>query len=174
MDTLLIRQAGPDDLDLGREIGIRTFTESFADFNTAEDMSEYLSHAFHPDRVLSDLSNKDTHIRLAYCEGNVIGYTKTNSGACQSEPLGSDHLELERIYVASEAQGRGWGQKLLDDVVLYARETGLDTLWLGVWENNPGAIRFYRRNGFVAFGSHDFMLGKDRQTDILMRREVGR
>ena len=173
MDTLLIRQADPDDLDLVRDIGIRTFTESFADFNTAEDMSEYMSHAFHPDRVLSDLSNKDVSIRLAYFEGSVIGYTKTNRGVCQSEPLGADHLELERIYVASEAQGMGIGQRLLDDVVLYARGAGFTTLWLGVWENNPGAIRFYRRNGFVAFGSHDFMLGKDRQTDILMRRPVG-
>jgi ribosomal protein S18 acetylase RimI-like enzyme len=173
MDALLIRQAGPGDLELVREIGIRTFTESFADFNTAEDISEYLSHAFHPDRVLSDLSNKDIRIRLAFYEGNVIGYTKTNRGACQSEPLGADHLELERIYVASEAQGMGIGQRLLDDVVLYARGAGFTTLWLGVWENNPGAIRFYGRNGFAAFGNHDFMLGKDRQTDILMRRPVG-
>jgi ribosomal protein S18 acetylase RimI-like enzyme len=172
MDTLFIRQAAPDDLELLRDIGIRTFTESFAGFNTAEDMSEYMYHAFHPDRVLSDLSNRDIRIRLAFYEGNVIGYTKTNRGACQSEPLDADHLELERIYVTSEAQGKGVGQMLLDDVVLLARESGFKTLWLGVWERNRGAIRFYERNGFNAFGSHDFMLGKDRQTDILMRRSV--
>ena len=45
-------------------------------------------------------------------------------------------------------------------------------IWLGVWEENPRATRFYQKNGFVAFGKHIFKLGDDEQTDILMKRPL--
>ena len=43
-------------------------------------------------------------------------------------------------------------------------------VWLGVWEQNPRAIRFYEKNGFVPFDTHVFILGEDKQTDILMKK----
>ena len=45
-------------------------------------------------------------------------------------------------------------------------------VWLGVWEHNYNAIRFYERIGFERCGSHDFMLGNDKQTDILLKKEL--
>jgi ribosomal protein S18 acetylase RimI-like enzyme len=42
-------------------------------------------------------------------------------------------------------------------------------MWLGVWEENPRAIRFYQKQGFVEFDQHIFQLGEDAQTDILMK-----
>ena len=41
-------------------------------------------------------------------------------------------------------------------------------IWLGVWEHNVSAIRFYERNQFQLFGKHSFILGSDEQTDLLM------
>ena len=49
-----------------------------------------------------------------------------------------------------------------------ARSAGDGHLWLGVWERNARAIRFYAKAGFVDVGSHDFVLGTDRQTDRVM------
>lgn len=43
---------------------------------------------------------------------------------------------------------------------------------LGVWEHNHRALRFYEKNGFIAFGTHIFQLGNDQQTDILMKKSV--
>ena len=45
-------------------------------------------------------------------------------------------------------------------------------VWLGVWEENPRAIRFYEKNGFVAFDKHIFRLGDDEQTDIMMKKKL--
>ena len=81
-------------------------------------------------------------------------------------------IQIERIYVVAEAQGHGIGQKLLNEAQRIDRNAGARILWLGVWEHNPGAIRFYEKNCFVAFGRQDFMLGNDRQTDNLMRRTI--
>jgi ribosomal protein S18 acetylase RimI-like enzyme len=43
---------------------------------------------------------------------------------------------------------------------------------LGVWEFNIKAIRFYHRYGFEAFSTHEFMLGDEKQTDVLMKRKL--
>lgn len=42
-------------------------------------------------------------------------------------------------------------------------------VWLGVWTENPRAIQFYKKNGFVEFDKHIFRLGEDTQTDIMMK-----
>ena len=78
-------------------------------------------------------------------------------------------LEIERIYVNSEFQGRKIGQLLLSKAISLANEQHLKQIWLGVWEYNPKAIKFYERNGFQEFDKHIFKLGDDEQTDILMR-----
>ena len=54
-----------------------------------------------------------------------------------------------------------------------ARSLSLDWLWLGVWEENPKAIQFYKKLGFVDFGEHEFDLGDERQRDIMMKLSLG-
>jgi ribosomal protein S18 acetylase RimI-like enzyme len=54
-----------------------------------------------------------------------------------------------------------------------AQKEGFDTIWLGVWEFNPRAQRFYEKNGFSFVGKHTFVLGTDPQTDLLMQKEIG-
>lgn len=41
-------------------------------------------------------------------------------------------------------------------------------MWLGVWEKNESAIRFYKGLGFVLHGAHSFYLGDEEQTDLIM------
>jgi len=45
-------------------------------------------------------------------------------------------------------------------------------LWLGVWERNARAIAFYRKQGFEVVGEQEFMLGADRQRDLVMARRL--
>ena len=76
--------------------------------------------------------------------------------------------ELNRLYVAAAWHGKGVAQALLKDAMKSAKDAGADCLWLGVWEHNPRAIAFYRKCGFEDVGSHHFMLGTDRQRDVIM------
>jgi len=50
-------------------------------------------------------------------------------------------------------------QILYNHAVLLAVELGKQSIWLGVWEQNHRAIRFYKKNGFVEFDRHIFRLG---------------
>ena len=49
---------------------------------------------------------------------------------------------------------------------------GKTWLWLGVWQQNVNAVKFYERHGFTKFDTHSFYIGNDRQTDWLMRLDV--
>jgi ribosomal protein S18 acetylase RimI-like enzyme len=64
--------------------------------------------------------------------------------------------------------GTGIGSALMQNAVSTAIQLGFDTLWLGVWKQNPRAIRFYKSKGFVIVGEQDFLLGADVQHDYVL------
>ena len=55
-----------------------------------------------------------------------------------------------------------------------AAARGAQTMWLGVWERNFRAQKFYRKFSFADIGTHTFVLGHDRQTDLLMALDLRR
>ena len=170
MDNLKIKIATSSDLDTVQQIGRQTFTETFAASNTAEDLREYLQQAFSSTRLRQEL--EDTHVTyyLAMLDEQTIGYLKVNTGPAQTDLQEADALEIQRIYVLADYHGTPVGRQLLAKAIQVAREKKVSFVWLGVWEKNPRAIRFYEKNGFVPFDQHTFLLGADKQTDILMKR----
>jgi ribosomal protein S18 acetylase RimI-like enzyme len=78
-------------------------------------------------------------------------------------------LEIERIYVLKDFHGKSVGQMLYKKALEIAQMKKVSYVWLGVWEENPRAISFYKKNGFVEFDKHIFKLGDDEQTDIMMK-----
>ena len=81
-------------------------------------------------------------------------------------------LFRSRIYVLSSFHGKKVGQLLYDHALQIAREKNVQFVWLGVWEENPRAIQFYKKNGFIEFDKHIFKLGDDLQTDIMMKLAI--
>jgi diamine N-acetyltransferase len=119
--------------------------------------------------LTTELTNKNSEFYFAEFEGQVIGYLKLNFGPSQTELKDEGALEIERIYVLKEFQGKKIGQLLYEKSIEIAKQQGVDYVWLGVWEENPRAINFYKKNGFMEFDKHTFKLGNDEQTDIMMK-----
>jgi ribosomal protein S18 acetylase RimI-like enzyme len=155
-----------------QQVSKQTFYETFADVNTAENMQKFLQEAYAIDKLRTEMQNPDSAFYFARHDGNVIGYLKINVGPSQTELKDSDSLEIERIYVLKEYHGMKVGQMLYEKALDIAREKNCQYLWLGVWEKNARAISFYKKNGFVEFGQHEFILGDDVQTDIMMRLAI--
>lgn len=172
MKGLEIRKAIQKDVAELREISIRTFTETFGADNTEENMTRYLEEGFSTTKLKAELDDPDSEFYFALIDGHVAGYLKLNFGRSQTEEKGDESLEIERIYVLRVFHGKDIGHRLLEKAIGTAKRKKLGYVWLGVWEKNPRAIRFYEKNGFVAYDSHIFMLGDDKQTDILMRLEM--
>ena len=61
---------------------------------------------------------------------------------------------------------------MLEHAINSARQKQKEYIWLGVWEKNERALRFYEQNGFYRIGTLCFILGKDRQTDHIMRKDL--
>lgn len=164
-----IRKVSLNDIEHLREIGKLTFTETFSSDNSEENMKEYLENGFSTEKIKSELIDKNVEFYFAELDGKVIGYLKVNVGESQTEMVVKNALEIERIYVLKEFHGKKVGQILYDKALELAKEKNVKNVWLGVWEENPRAIRFYKKNGFVEFDKHIFKLGNDEQTDIMMK-----
>lgn len=169
MDKIDIIRVTPDDINQLQNIGKQTFRETFSTVNTEENMTKYINEGFSKDKLTSELNDENTEFYFATFNGNVIGYLKLNFGQSQTELKDDKALEIERIYVLKEFHGKKVGQILYEKAVEIAKRKNSDYVWLGVWEENPRAIQFYKKNGFVEFDKHIFKLGEDEQTDIMMK-----
>jgi ribosomal protein S18 acetylase RimI-like enzyme len=140
--------------------------------NSPEDMHQYLMESFSIEKLSGELSHAGSQFYFAVADGKDIGYLKVNFGDAQTEKLEGNTFEIERIYVLKDFHGQQVGQLLYDKAIQIAKEFKADYVWLGVWEENERAIGFYKKNGFIPFGSHAFQLGADEQTDILMKKAL--
>lgn len=155
-----------------QEIGRQTFYETFSQSNTEENMKNYLENGFSLSKITAELNDEDAEFYFAKIDEKIIGYLKLNFGQSQTELKDDKAIEIERIYVLKEFHGNKVGQILYDKAIEVARQKNADYVWLDVWEENPRAISFYKKNGFVEFDKHIFKLGEDEQTDIMMKLKL--
>lgn len=165
-------QCGMADMDELRMLAIRTYYETFAALNTPENMEEYLRRAFAREKLSRELSDKNSMFFLLRADDKPAGYLKVNEAPSQTDVNDPASLEIERIYVSGEFQGEGLGRYLMEHAIRMAAARKKKYVWLGVWEKNEKAIRFYKRNGFCRIGTHSFVMGEDEQTDYIMRKEL--
>jgi ribosomal protein S18 acetylase RimI-like enzyme len=160
------------DLEDLRQVSLETFREAFEAQNNPEDFETYLRVAFSKERLKGELTNPGSLFLFLRHQGQLAGYAKVNKGEAQTELQDPEALEIERIYIRKPFQGKGLGSWMLGRLVSLAREDGKKYVWLGVWEENKEAVRFYQRHGFVTFGKHPYYIGSDRQMDWMMRLDL--
>ena len=169
---LFFRQCKQDDIDVLRNLSYRTYFETFAHMNTPEDMEAYLDKAFEIEKLRAELLDVNSSFYFLYYDEKLAGYLKLNEYSAQTDIHDINSLEIERIYVSKEFQGEGLGGYLMDRAISIANLRKKRYVWLGVWEKNEKAIRFYKKNGFYEIGKHSFFMGDDEQTDYIMRKNL--
>jgi ribosomal protein S18 acetylase RimI-like enzyme len=172
MSEIVINKIGNEQIDQLQQIGRQTFSETFAESNSAENMAKYLEEAYSYEKLNAELNDTNSIFYFAVMDQNVIGYLKLNFGASQTDLKDNNALEIERIYVLREFHGKKIGQLLFDKAIEVAKAQHVAYVWLGVWEENKRALQFYTKNGFVEFNQHVFVLGDEAQTDIMMKLEL--
>jgi len=172
MNPIEIIKIAINDITELQRIGRQTFQETFADSNSEENMKSYLEEGFSFEKLTREVNNENSEFYFAKIDDEVIGYLKVNFGESQTELKDNKSLEIERIYVSKEFHGKNVGQLLYYKAIEVAEQRGSEYVWLGVWEQNPRAIRFYEKNGFVVFDRHIFKLGNEEQTDIMMKLKL--
>src|SRR5581483_3044633 len=156
-----IRLVGPSDVEALLALSRKTMYDAFAHRNNPEDFEAYTSVAFTRQQLLSEINHPNSAFYFAIIDNEPVGYIKLNYGDAQTEFKDDNSAEVGRLYVLANQQGKRIGAQLLDFVFNKAAEDKKSYIWVGSWEHNPDATRFYERNGFIAFGSHKFMVGND-------------
>lgn len=151
-----------------QKIGYETFNETFKYQNSPENMEAYLEKAFNLEQVEKELSNTSSHFFFVYVNNEIAGYLKVNIDDAQSEEMGNESLEIERIYIRNNFQKHGLGKYLYNKAIDIAMEYKKKKVWLGVWEKNENALAFYKKMGFVQTGAHSFYMGDEEQVDFIM------
>ena len=167
MEQITIRRATLADAVKLSAISIQTFYDTFTGTCTEEDMDLFLKDYFHLKQVQLELSNENDFYYLAEQHGKVVGYLRWMEDY-NNFPLMKQwkSLELKRIYVLKEFHGKGVAQQLMDFILQYASTNQYQVVWLGVWEHNLRAQKFYEKYSFVNSGhTHDFPIGTTPQTD---------
>jgi diamine N-acetyltransferase len=167
----VVRPAVAADASELSELAERTFRDAFSDLNTPENMDLHCAAAFSPAAQAAEIANPAIHTVVAESTGRLVAFAQVH---LHSEPPAfvsvSPSVELHRIYVDQAFHGTGLARALMAYALEKAEEQGAAAVWLGVWEHNPRAIRFYQRLGFAEVGDHVFVVGTDPQRDLVMIR----
>lgn len=167
-----IKEVTLNNIDTLQKISKDTFSETYSKLNTAENMKKHLEEGFSINKLAEEVSCNDSKFYFALLDNKVIGYLKLNFGQSQTDLKDDKSVEIERIYVLQEFQGKNIGHSFYKKAIQVAQQLHADYIWLGVWVENPKAIAFYKKHGFVEFGKHIFKLGDDEQTDYMMKLEL--
>ncbi len=160
------------DAELIADLSRQTFSDTYAAWNTKENMDKFLQQQFTRERLIAEVGTADNTFLLA-CDGDdPVGYAKLRDGKIPEKLAKAKALEIARIYARTDKIGQGIGSALMQVVLQHAMEKGKAVVWLVVWKENSRAIRFYEQWGFEKFDECDFLLGDDVQRDWLMKKEL--
>ncbi|MGH1362781.1 MAG: GNAT family N-acetyltransferase [Calditrichia bacterium] len=171
-EQMTLTEVSGNDIATLQKISIDTFRETYEQHNEATEIEVHIKKRFSKSALLDEIQNSESQFFLACFDATPIGYLKLNWGSSQTEQQLKAALEIERIYVVNAFHGKGIGKVLFQKSVDIAKARGFRQLWLGVWEKNPRAIRFYEKSGLKVFDTHFFVLGEEKQKDYLMKMDL--
>jgi ribosomal protein S18 acetylase RimI-like enzyme len=172
MNEIIIKEATASDAAIIADLSRRTFYDSFAAYNTVEDMDKFMNEQFSREKLMEEVGASGNIFLLAYINGEVVGYVRLKELPDTTIPANVPAIEIARIYAVETSIGKGVGSALMQQCIDIARQKNKQIIWLGVWEKNQRAIDFYKKWGFERFGEHEFVLGTDVQTDWLMKKQL--
>lgn len=171
--NLSIRKADISELKIVCALGITTFYEAYFEQDNPRDLADYVLENFSPEQIERELKKADSTFFIAELNGKAVGYAKLRENSEADCLKGIKAVELQRIYVLEKVKGKGVGAALLRHCLAAARAKNYRTIWLGVWENNPAAQRFYEKFGFVRAGKLRFVYGENLETNYVFKLDLG-
>jgi diamine N-acetyltransferase len=146
------------------------FLDTFLPVNNPEDVISYAKDHLNASVLAQELRNPSVFTYGVFWNQELIGYMQMLIN--QNEIYEGIDLELKRFYLLPQHHGRGIAKSMMDVCEQQARDLGRKAFWLGVWEKNYKAQRFYEKCGFKKIASHPFVMGQETQTDFIFAKNV--
>ncbi len=169
--TATLRRAGTVDAPALSSLGAATFTETFGHLYPPEDLHAYLAESHSVDAWTRTLADSQRAVWIAELPGPMpVGFISV--GACKlpienREPAAG---EIHQLYVLARHHNLHLGSSLMDLGLEWLETQQRIPIYVGVWSQNLGAQRFYRRYGFDKAGEYGFSVGKTVDHEFILRR----
>lgn len=169
-----IRRGAISDAAALAPLAVQIFNDTFAEnpLNAPEDMDSYITEFMSVAAFGGELGDENSIFFIAEANGEMIGYAKLQEHSTEKCVSGANPIELQRLYVTKNFHGKGIAGELMNECFAEAARKNCETMWLGVWEHNFRAQKFYEKIGFRQVGTHVFQLGSDAQTDWVMEKNL--
>ena len=168
-ENIEIREANAADANLLSVLGAVTFYEAYFEQDTAHDLANYITESFALDQILSEIQLPSVTFFIIYRSEKAVGYAKLRSDTTHESVKNESAIELQRIYILERVFGKQIGEILLMHCLETARRNGFKSLWLGVWEKNLRARKFYKKHGFQQIGTLEFPYGDSVGTNLVLQ-----
>jgi diamine N-acetyltransferase len=159
-ENISIKQAETVDAKLISVLGSVSFYEAYFEQDTAHDLANYIHESFELNKIRAEIEDKNAAFFIIYLDQKAVGYAKLREGSKADCIKSKNSIELQRIYTIERVYGKGIGEILLKHCLEIAKQRGFETLWLGVWEENIRAQKFYAKHGFKRVGEITFPYGE--------------
>jgi diamine N-acetyltransferase len=123
----------------------------------------YQQKAYNPTQLRQEIESPHSKFYFVIDQAAPVGYLKLNTNTFLKDYPSRNGLEVERIYLLQQTQGKGFGKLLINFAASQAQLLQKDHLFLYVMESSTDSINFYKAMGFSTFGrkSLDFPLMKE-------------
>ena len=166
--SLTIRPAESGNAAELAELARLTYSVAFGHSFSEADLAAHLETHLSTERFAQIIENDV--VLLIIVRGRIVGYVQFGEAGADSAREGDQ--ELRRLYVHPDFQNQGYGAALMKSALRHPTMKNAPTIFLDVWEKNPGAQRFYQRFGFEATGVRSFEVASGAETslDVIMAR----
>ena len=174
MHKITMRRITLEDVPALSFLAKKTFYDTFTGTCTEDDMSNFLETFYNENTLAEEVSNNSFQYFFAELDEEIVGYILFSDGEVSFDEIkGSTALELKRLYILNEYHGKGIAHDVMNFFLDYAMAQGYDVAFLGVWEHNLKAQKFYKKHGFtMSTHTHDFPIGNTPQTDVYMWKSI--
>lgn len=169
---ITIRKAILSDAKPLAELAEATFREAFSESNNADDMQAHCESNYSESIQAKEIASSTYVTLVAEDNQQLIAYAQLRWEQTPSCVTAESPGEIQRFYVDKNYHGKGLAQKLMSACLDVMKTHNTDAVWLSAWEENPRAISFYQKFNFQAVGENEFLLGSDRQRDIIMACQI--
>jgi len=169
---ITIRELTTKDIPALRALAIRIYRDTFSISNTPENMEAFVNKDYSEQSFQNEFKEEGSRYFFAEENGIPVGYLRLRKNNEAESYLGKNTIELHRIYIDQNYQGKKVGALLMQHALDIAKKQDVEWIWLGVWEHNPKAQQFYERWGFERFSEHAFHMGDEVQTDWLLKKRI--
>ena len=146
-----------------------TYSETFGHTMSNDDLQDALNQR--SEKYFLSIIDQDV-VLVAEDNNQLVGFIQFGNVTLDSIPTTDNDIELNKIYIEKDYQGKGIGKKLIEAMLNHDRLDGIDNIYLDVFTENEKAIELYKKYDFRIIGKTPFIINDQiLGYNLLMKRE---